>query len=321
MNGVHYCVYCGAAVTYEQFCPQCGNRVTPPAPAPQVAQGYGAAPAYNTAPAPASQFAAPKPPSRVSLGMVVVLALLVVLVGMIATLAASLPDGTGVEKTSRLVQVEGTIPDSQSPPGDVPACPDDMSALVWADYADGSYLICTDGADVRVVYLDDIRTDWVPAGVKFDDDFVTIKFSNGSAAVLFYNGGFIAHAGTEHSDTSVARHFWAAGYDEISYANAPSGMKACPESSAPLFFVAWDGGWQLTCGISANQPTLFAYSDTEFGTKDSNTVAVQPTQTGTSYCSDIDDVTVCTSVEDEQTSFTQDGDQSTRATQDSYFPQ
>jgi hypothetical protein len=257
-------------------------------------------------------------PLSLSLGSVMVAIVIIVLVAAIAALATRLSDGADADRVSHPLAVEGPIPDVVVAPAQTPACPEDMDPILWAEYDAGSYLLCAYYDEVRVVYRDSVRPDWVPNGVEFEDDYTTLKFSNGSAAILLYEGGFVSHLGAEHSDTSVASTFWTAGYEKRTYANAPGGMEACPESSFPLYFVAWEQGWQLTCGMAADQPTMFAYSDHEFGRDDSN--KVERTVNG-EYCAEFDETRVCTSVENEETSFTEDESTWIRDTEESYFPE
>ncbi len=260
--------------------------------------------------------APPRPQPRIGLGMTLTLVLIAVVALAMVVLALRLDDGSGAERTSRPLHVEGTVPEWDVPPSEVPACPEDLSPRLWASHGDGSYLVCAGTDELRLLYRDDVRPDWVPNGIEFDEDYATIKFSNGSAATLLYDSGFVTHLGAEDSATSVASSFWVAGRDLITHADPPTGMTACPGASFPLFFVAWQDGWQLTCGVTASQPTLFAFSDGRFGADDSAAVTVAPGQ----YCADFDDLTVCTSTFDVETTFDSGGEVSARETTSSYFP-
>lgn len=260
--------------------------------------------------------APPRLQPRIGLGMVLTLCLMAGVALAMVVLARGLDDGSGAERTSRPLHVEGDIPEWDAAPGEVPACPQDLSPRLWASHGDGSYLVCAGADEIRLRYRDEVRPDWVPNGIEFDEDYATIKFSNGSAATLLYDSGFVTHLGAEDSATSVASSFWVAGRDLITYDNPPTSMSACPGASFPLFFVAWWDGWQLTCGVTASQPTLFAFSDGRFGADDSAAVTVTPGQ----YCADFDDVVACTSTVDEQTSFDSDGELTLRDTTSSFFP-
>jgi hypothetical protein len=149
-----------------------------------------------------------------------------------------------------------------TPPTGLPACPDGMSAVSWAEWADGIVLIC--GADGQG-YAVEATFQGAEARARtltFTADGWEVDFADGSRVVSSLDGGVVEAAGDAGTGAYLATAAWSAATGEAPA--PPAGLPplpSCPEGTWPISYSAWDTGWLLVCGVGADAPGAAYYAE------------------------------------------------------------
>jgi len=198
-------------------------------------------------------------------------------------------------------------------PADMPSCPAGMSVVSWTKYDTGSVLVCSGGGSYGVVLSDpDLTVTQLlfdPAGTLITcDDGTTIRLgAGGSVVIIDASGQMTAHAASEA---------WTPGDGQVNYPSASSNILACPANTWPISLSTWNGGWLLVCGTDTATATWLGFSD---GTSSGSSTNV--TDTGVSYCADLDVGQVCSYAAPALVTLTPTtGDQLQYPVDNNYFP-
>lgn len=165
-----------------------------------------------------------------------------------------------------------------SMPAELPDCPAGWTPVAWSAWEGGATLVCQAGdASVAVLLVRGDDQQWststaaTPTGYQASFADTELEFGLDGWVVWVDGTATVSSAG------------WTSLRGEISYPGATD-IASCPKGSFALSLSVWNGGWLLTCGLTAASPTSFAYLD---GSTTGSGTALTPT--GNRYCGETDD--------------------------------
>lgn len=163
------------------------------------------------------------------------------------------PDG-------RIARVDPVAPGPRvdGMPAELPDCPEGWTPIAWSQWDGGATLICQqiEGAQLAGYRVDpdgtssSQRVEVRPTGFLVEFDDATVE--------LAYDGWVVYDGDVARS----AERLWSPTYGlRQGPAVVPASLPGCPAGTFPLSLSVWNGGWLLTCGVTAASPTAFRWGD------------------------------------------------------------